>query len=329
MIPAPPFTQPTRADILAAAGRLDGAAVRTPLLESDRLNDRLGGRVLLKAECLQRTGSFKFRGAYNFLSRLEDGEKARGVVAYSSGNHAQGVALAARLLGISATIVMPSDAPAIKIANTRSDGAEVVLYERSDGNRAQVARAIVEETGGVLVPPFDHPWIMAGQGTVGLEVADQVAALGIEPDLMIVPTSGGGLVGGCALALEAPYPDLAVHTVEPDGYDDTALSLAAGERVEITPSGPSICDALLLEIPGALTFEVNKNRLAPGYSVSDAEAGAAVARAFHDLKVVLEPSGAAPLAVLLSGKERLDGRTAVLVGSGGNVDPGLFKQLLA
>ena len=315
---------PTVADIEAAAARLRGIAVRTPLLESEALNERAGGRVLLKAECLQRTGSFKFRGAYNTISQID----ARAVVAYSSGNHAQGVAAAARLLGRAATLVMPADAPAIKVKNTRAYGAEVRLYDRARESREAIGAAIAARTGAALIKPYDDPRIVAGQGTAGLEIAEQARDGGAAPDLALVPCGGGGLIAGCALALTTAYPGIAVYAVEPDGLDDTRRSLEAGERVANAPGATSICDALLLPTPGELTFALNQKLLAGGLTVSDDEVRSAIAFGFRRLKLVLEPGGAVALAAVLSGKLPLAGRTAAVVLSGGNVDPALFAAAI-
>jgi threonine dehydratase len=316
-------------DIAAAARRLEGHVVLTPLLESPAINARLGGRLLVKAEPLQRTGSFKFRGAFNALSQLAPQQRRAGVVAYSSGNHAQGVAAAAQSLGIRATIVMPADAPAIKIANTRSWGAEVVLYDRLAESREAIARRIALERGAAIVPPFDDAQVMAGQGTAGLEMAQQAKALGIRLEAVVVPCGGGGLTAGCALALRALCPGIAVHTAEPRGFDDTRRSLLAGERVANEPGASSICDALQAPMPGKLTFEINRRHVASGFAVSDDEVLDAMATAFAELKLVLEPGGAAALAAVLSGKLDTRGRAVAVVASGGNVDAATFARALA
>jgi threonine dehydratase len=311
---------PSFAEVEAAAERLRGVAVRTPLLESAALDAQAGGRVLLKAECLQRTGSFKFRGAYNAISQVD----ADAVVAYSSGNHAQGVAVAARLLGKAATIVMPADAPAIKIENTRAYGAEVRLYERNRESREAIGAEIAARTGAALIRPYDDPQIIAGQGTAGLEIVEQAKACGMEIDVALVPCGGGGLIAGCGLALTKALPGIAIYAVEPDALDDTRRSLEAGERVGNAPGISSICDALLLPTPGELTFAINRQLLAGGLTVSDDEVRGALAFAFRHLKLVLEPGGAVALAAVLSGKLPLEHRTAAVVLSGGNVDPALF-----
>ncbi len=320
---------PTVGDIEAAAGRIAGAAVETPLLESPALNERLGGRVFIKPESLQRTGSFKFRGAYNKLKRLsEQGAAAGGVVAFSSGNHAQGVAAAAELLGIKAAIVMPADAPAIKIANTRGYGAEVVLYDRAREDREAIARKLAKDRGAAIVAPYDDPDIIAGQGTVGLEIARQATARAADLDAALLPVSGGGLISGTALALKAHWPDLRVLACEPAGFDDTARSLVAGRRVAIEEGGMTICDGLQASTPGRLTFALNQRLLAGGLTVADEDVLSAMAFAFRVLKLVVEPSGAVCLAALLSGKLDCRGRRIALVISGGNVDAGMFRRAL-
>jgi threonine dehydratase len=315
---------PTFADVEAAAERLRGVAVRTPLLESDVLNQRVRGRVLLKAECLQRTGSFKLRGAYNAISQVD----ADAVVAYSSGNHAQGVAAAARLLGKSATIVMPADAPGIKIESTRAHGAEVRLYDRHAESREAIGAEIATRTGAALIRPYDDPRIIAGQGTVGLELAEQARERGVRIDLTLAPCGGGGLIAGCALALTKAVPDVAIYAVEPAGLDDTRRSLETGAREVNAPGATSICDALLVPTPGELTFALNRRLLAGGLAVHDDEVRSAIAFAFRHLKLVLEPGGAVALAAVLANKLPLEGRTAAVVLSGGSVDPGLFAAAI-
>jgi threonine dehydratase len=320
---------PTFADVEAAARRLAGHAVLTPLLESPLLNDRLGGRLLVKAEVLQRTGSFKFRGAFNRISLIPEAERPRGVVAFSSGNHAQGVAAAARFLGIPATIVMPSDAPAIKVANTREWGARVVLYDRWKEDREAIGAGISAETGATLVRPYDDPYIMAGQGTIGLELADQAGAIGARLDAVLAPCGGGGMISGIALAIAARCPGTRVYAVEPAGFDDTTRSLAAGERLSNAAGASSFCDALLAPMPGELTFAVNSTHLAGGFAVTDAEVAAAMAVARDHFKLVVEPGGAVALAAVLSEKISIAGKTMAVVCSGGNVDPEVYAQALA
>ena len=317
-------TLPTRDDVLAAARRLDGHAIRTPLLRSPALDARCGRTVLLKAETLQRTGSFKFRGAFNAVSLIPEERRAAGVVAPSSGNHAQGLAEAARLHGLACTIVMPADAPAIKVARTKALGATVRPYDRASEDRLAIARSIADETGATLVPPFDHPHVIAGQGTCGLEIGADAEALGLAPDAVLVCCSGGGLAGGIGLAL----PGVDTFAVEPAGFDDMTRSLASGQRESNPSPTGSICDALLVATPGEITFEVARSALAGGLVVSDAEALAAVAFAFEELKLVVEPGGAVALAALLFDRVPERYRTIAVVLSGGNVDPRLFADAI-
>jgi threonine dehydratase len=319
----------TLADIEDAARRLSGHALETPLLESPALNAMLGGRVLVKAETLQRAGAFKFRGAYNRLSRLTGAAALRGVVAFSSGNHAQGVALAARLLGMPALIVMPADAPRVKIDATTAYGAQIRLYDRASESREAIAEALAAERGAVVVPAFDDALIIAGQGTVGLEIADQAAAIGARIDLLLGPVGGGGLMAGVSEAVKACSPETQVFGVEPDGFDDTRRSLAAGERQGAPPAPRSLCDALESPMPGVLTFPMLMRNLAGVETVSDGEIAQAMRVAFATLKLVVEPGGAAALAAVLAGKPKLEGRTAAIILSGGNVDPALFARILA
>lgn len=320
---------PTFDDVRAAAERLEGLAVRTPLLESPALNELIGGRVLLKAETLQRTGSFKFRGAYNRISRIPESARGGGVVAYSSGNHAQGVAAAAAMLGLPAVIVMPSDAPAIKVANTRGYGAEVVFYDRFKESREEIGGALAAERGATLVRPYDDPQIIAGQGTCGLEVVEQARQRGLVLDTMLICCGGGGLTAGCALAFETLAPRTKLFAVEPAGYDDTRLSLEAGHPLPHGDAPGSICDALLTPRPGDITFAVNKPRLTGALAVTDDEVKAAMRYAFHTLKLVVEPGGAVCLAALLAGKAAAAGRVIGLTLSGGNVDAELYRAVLA
>jgi len=315
---------PSFEGVLDAARQIDGVAVRTPLIESPALNAVVGGRVLMKAENLQRAGAFKFRGAYNRISRLSDEEKRRGVVAFSSGNHAQGVAAAAALVGTPAIIVMPSDSPRVKVEGVIGFGGEVRLYDRWTESREEIGAAIATERGSVLVPPFDDPFIIEGQGTTALEMLDQTDA---PMDRLLCGASGGGLMAGINLVMAACSPDTEVLVVEPEAYDDTARSLAAGQRVGHPDGKPSICDALMAPMPGELTWPINR-RLAGAVTVSDAEVAEAVRFAFRHLKLVVEPGGAVSLAALLSGKAAAEGRVTGLILSGGNIDPGLFSEII-
>lgn len=316
-------------DIEAASRRLEGQAVRTPLLENSILNEQLGGRILLKPETLQRTGSFKFRGAFNRLSLLDEEQRRKGVVAYSSGNHAQGVAAAARILGIGCTIIMPEDAPSLKVSNTRGYGAEVVLYDRKTESREEIAAGILERSGATLVRPFDDPQIIAGQGTCGHEIFQQAEELNASIDTMLVCCGGGGLTSGIALASHNMSPGTRIYAVEPEGFEDTARSLAAGKRLENDPRADSICDALLTPTPGEITFPLNQQLLAGGLAVSDDEVRQAMVFAFRNLKLVVEPGGAVCLAALLSGHFEAAGNTVAITLSGGNVDPDFFAGVIA
>jgi threonine dehydratase len=322
-------TLPTAADVDAAAERLKGVAVRTPLINAPVLDECVGARVFLKPETLQRTGSFKFRGAYNKLSTIPADRRGGGVVAYSSGNHAQGVASAARLLGMRAVIVMPADAPRAKRERTKALGAEVVLYDREREDRAAIARRIAEERGATLVPPFDDPLIIAGQGTIGREIVEDLAALKLKPDVVLVGCSGGGLAAGIALGVKARAPEAMFYTVEPEEFDDTRRSFLSGQRERNARMSGSICDALLTNTPGEITFPINRSLIGQGLTVSDAEVGRAVRYAFEELKLVVEPGGAVGLAAMLAGKLDLRGKVAVGVLSGGNVDAELFAKLIA
>ena len=328
--PSPCDPSPDVPQIEAAAQRLAGHAVLTPLLESPELNARTGGRILIKPETLQRTGSFKFRGAFNKISRLAEApERPGAIVAYSSGNHAQGVAAAAGLRGFPAVIVMPADAPAIKLANTRAYGAEVVTYDRHRDSREAIAETIVVERGGVLVRPYDDSDIIAGQGTVGWELANQAADRGVTLDAALVPCGGGGLTAGCALALSARSPGTRVYAVEPEGFDDTRRSLEAHRRLPNEAGARSFCDALMAPMPGELTFPINDRLVAGGLAVSDAEVTQAMAFAFRVLKLVVEPGGAVALAAVLAGRIDCRNRTVAVICSGGNVDPETFCRALA
>jgi threonine dehydratase len=322
-------TLPTAADVEAAAKRIAGVALRTPLISSPVLDAVTGARVFLKAETLQRTGSFKFRGAYNRISSIPPERRSAGVVAYSSGNHAQGVAAAARLCNMPAVIVMPSDAPKPKQQRTAALGAEVVLYDRDREDRAAIARDIAVKRGAVLVPPFDDPYVIAGQGTAGREIVEDLDRLGLKPEIVVVGASGGGLIAGIALAIKARVPEAKFYSAEPEGFDDTARSFKSGKRETNARMSGTICDALMTATPGVITWEINRKLVGEGVSASDEEVGRAVAFAFRELKLVVEPGGAIGLAALLAGKLDVKGKIVVAVLSGGNVDPELFNRLIA
>jgi threonine dehydratase len=324
---SPPM--PTAQDVDAAAQVLAGIALRTPLIASPALDALTGARVFLKAETLQRTGSFKFRGAYNKLASIPREQRAGGVVAFSSGNHAQGVAAAARLLSMPAVIVMPADAPLGKRARTAALGAEVVLYDRAGEDREAIARDIAGKRNAVLVPPYDDPLVIAGQGTVGREIVEDLAALGLVPDVIAVTASGGGLTAGIALAVTSRVPRVRLYTAEPAGFDDHARSFASGTRERNAALTGTICDALMARMPGELTFAINRALVGAGVVATDPEVAAAMAFAFHELKLVVEPGGAVGLAALLAGKVDVKGKIAVAVLSGGNIDPELFHRLVA
>ena len=328
-MPKPPNDLPTIAGIRQAAERIKGEAVRTPLLASPALAGRLGGNVLLKCETLQRTGSFKFRGAYNALAALAPKERAKGVVAMSSGNHAQGVAEAARIFGIAATIVMPVDAPDIKRAGVIGRGGRIVDYDRAREDREAVAAKVLAAEGGTLVHPYNDRNVIAGQGTIGLEVADDAEALGITPDAVLIPCGGGGLSAGIGTALRARSPDTDLFIVEPRDFDDYGRSLAAGTILANRSASGSVCDALLAPSPGAIGFALNQNNLTDAFAVSDEEALAAVAYAFRELKLIVEPGGAVALAALLAGRFDCRGRTVIAVLSGANIDDAILARALA
>lgn len=316
-------------DVEAAAERLADVIVETPLLWNAELDARAGGRVWLKPELFQEIGSFKIRGAYNLMSMLTAGQAAKGVVAWSSGNHAQGVALAGRLLGIRTAIVMPEDAPAAKLESTRRLGGEVITYDRYSDDREAIAREIAAQRDAALVPSYEHPDIVAGQGTVGLEIAQQSEALGKPAEQVLIPCSGGGLTAGCAIALTQRLPGVRVHPVEPEFYDDTTRSLAAGERVRVGQSTTSICDALLVGSPGKLNFEIMRDLAAPGLVVTEDEVRQAMRFAFRYLKLVVEPGGAVGLAAVLAGRLETRGKVTAVILSGGNVDRELFAAIQA
>lgn len=312
--------------IEAAAARIAGHVLHTPLLSSPFLDEITGRKVLVKAECLQPIGAFKLRGGWSALSALSPGERTRGVIAYSSGNHAQGVALAARAHGSPCVILMPADAPEVKIANTRALGAEVVLYDRGTGDRDAIGAALAEDRGLTLVRPFDDPQVIAGQGTTGLEIAAQAAAAGVTAADVLVPCGGGGLASGIALALEAKAPGLRVRTVEPEGFDDTARSIASGQIERNARMTGTVCDAIVTPSPGQLTFPILARLCGPGIAVSDDQALAAMATAFNRLRIVLEPGGAVALAAALYRPEAVAGDAVIVVATGGNVDPAIHRK---
>lgn len=310
-----------------AARQIAGHAVRTPLVESPALNERLGGRILLKCETLQRAGAFKFRGAWNRISRFSPDELQRGVVAYSSGNHAQAVACAARMMGTSAVIVMPADSPAVKVAGVRAFGGEVRMYDRYTESREDIGEEIARTRGSVLVRPFDDPFVIEGQGTIGLEIMEELQAQGLTLDQLVCGASGGGMIAGINLAMEALSPETPVIAVEPRDYNDMQLSIAAGERLPYAPAPGTICDALMTDRPGELTFPINR-RVDRVETVTDAEVAQAVRFAFSELKLVVEPGGAVSLAAALTGKVETRDRTTAVILSGGNVDPALFAAII-
>ncbi len=315
--------------IRAAAERLRGHARVTPLLSSPFLDEIAGRRVLVKPECLQHTGSFKYRGARSALSAMDPDLRARGVIAFSSGNHAQGIAKAAAEFASPAVIVMPSDAPAMKIANTRDYGAEVVLYDRATEDRDRIGAALAVERGLTLVKPFDEPQVIAGQGTVGLEIAQQAAAAGVYDAQVLVCCGGGGLTSGIALALAADAPGLKVRPVEPEGFDDVKRSLESGQIASNARATGSICDAIITPSPGEITFPILAAHCGPGLTVSDDECLRAMAAAFARLKLVIEPGGVVALAAALYHPEAISGDSVIVVATGGNVDAGLYAEALA
>ncbi|WP_170434339.1 threonine ammonia-lyase [Ruegeria arenilitoris] len=314
--------------IEAAAVRLQGHARETPILTSPFLDELAGRRVLVKPECLQHTGSFKFRGAWSAISALDSEARKRGVIAYSSGNHAQGVAHAATLHGVQSVIIMPSDAPALKIKNTRALGAEVILYDRANESREEIGEALSRERGLTLIRPYDEPQVIAGQGTVGLEVARQARDLGVTDADVLVCCGGGGLTSGVALALEKHAPGLRARPCEPEGFDDVKRSLASGSVQTNNAAAGNICDAILTPRPGDITFPILRRLCGPGLAVSEDEALRAMALAFLRLKVVLEPGGAVSLASALFRKNEIQGDAVIVVASGGNVDPQVFARAL-
>ena len=311
---------PSHEDVTAAALRLAPYIVHTPLLRSPYLDQLVGGQLLIKAECLQLTGSFKIRGAFNRILCMTADEKQAGVVAWSVGNHGQALAFAGRQLGVRVTIVMPSDAAAVKIAGTKRWGAEIVFYDRLTESREEIGHEIARRTGAHIVPPYNDAHVIAGQGTAGLEAIKDALNIGIRPDRLLACTGGGGLIAGCALAAEAMGSGVMLHSVEPQGYDDTARSVAANDLVVNDPSQPSICDALMTVTPGEIPFAINRHRLAPGIAVTDNEVREAVRVALRELKIVVEPGGAAALAAALSRPDLSRGASTIVIVTGGNLD---------
>ncbi|WP_296105885.1 threonine/serine dehydratase [uncultured Agrobacterium sp.] len=315
--------------IEAARQRMNGEAIRTPLMSSPFLDEIAGRKVLVKPECLQRTGSFKFRGGWSAVSALEPEVRKRGVIAFSSGNHAQGVALAASLHGVPAVIIMPRDAPKIKIENTKAYGAEVVLYDRANEDRDAIGAKLSEERGLTLIRPYDEPLVIAGQGTVGLEIAEQAQEAGIEKAEVLVCCGGGGLTSGIALALEAKAPGFKVRTAEPEHFDDVARSLASGKIERNAALSGSICDAIITPQPGNITFPILKRLCGAGIAVTEEEALRAMVLAFQRLKIVVEPGGAVALAAALFHGDELETDTVIAIASGGNVDAAIMADALS
>jgi threonine dehydratase len=315
--------------IREARERLDGAVRRTPMLSSPFLDEIAGRRVFVKAECLQHTGSFKFRGGWSALSGLTPEDRKRGVIAYSSGNHAQGVTHAAQLHGVPSVIIMPKDAPALKIANTKALGAEVVLYDRYSEDRESLGSRIASERGLTLIRPYDEPLVIAGQGTTGLEIAEQAEENDVTKADVLVCCGGGGLTSGIAVALADTMPDLRVRPVEPEGFDDVFRSLESGLPETNDPKNRSICDAIVTNAPGEITFPLLKEHCGRGLVISDNEALKTVAHAFLRLKLILEPGGAVALAAALFRKNEIEGDAVIVVATGGNIDPAMFAKALA
>ena len=315
-------------DVQKAAVRIKSQIIRTPLLESPHLNAIIGGRLLVKAEPLQRTGSFKIRGAFNTLLQLSEAERANGVLAYSSGNHAQGVACAAETLGVKATILMPEDAPNVKVENTKSYGATVIHFNRYIENREKIGENLAKESGATLVKPYDDARVIAGQGTIGLEIVEQLRELGLSPDTVIAPGGGGGLIAGLSLAIKSEFPLADIYSAEPEHYDDTAKSLLSKRIVSVEANHKTICDAVMTPEVGELTFSIICNLLKGGLVVTDKETRNAMLHAFNRLKLVVEPGGCVALAALLSKKIDARDKTVVVICSGGNVDAAIFSEIL-
>ena len=319
---------PSFKDVVSAAEKISDFAVKTPLIRCDDLSERLSANIYVKPECLQRVGAFKFRGAFNRLSRLSDEERKRGVVAFSSGNHAQGVALSAKLLGIDATIVMPEDSPKMKLENTKNYGAKVITYDRENESREEIADQISKETGAIVVPSFEDFYIISGQGTVALEAVKQASDDGIKFDTYISPVGGGGLISGCSLAVKELSPDTEIYGVEPEEFNDVQRSLESGKIERNVKNAGSICDAILTPEPGPMTFDIMNRNLSGVLTISDHEALVAVKYAWEKMKLVAEPGASAGLAALLAGKIDVKGKTVCLILSGGNIDEETFSEAL-
>ncbi len=322
--------RPVTADgVRKAAERIKGHAIRTPLIENEMLNEEAGGRVLVKAEVLQLGGSFKYRGAFNRISQLSAEQLEKGVLAWSSGNHAQGVARAARHFKTPAKIIMPTDAPELKIEQVRKFGAEIIFYDRYTEDREEIAKPIIEETGMALAPSYDHPDIIEGQGTLALESVEDARALGVELDAFIICCGGGGMTSGCATILEDISPSTEVWIAEPEGFDETWASIQKGERLTADITQHTICDAIATPTPGRLTFPIMQRLVRGGVTLSEPEVEHAMVFAFKHLKLVVEPGGAVALAAILTGKFDGRGKTTALTLSGGNIDPPLYSSILA
>lgn len=322
---------PTFEDVLQASDRLRGHTKPTPLIRSDVVDGLTGLSVWFKPECTQKVRAFKYRGAFNRLSAMSYGERRRGVVAFSSGNHAQGVARAAKELGMSAIIVMPTDAPNVKVQGVKRDGGEIIFYDRHTESREDIASRISEEQGRIIVPSYDDPYIIAGQGTTGLEIAQEAHSRGIEFDGLVTPAGGGGLCAGISLAMMALSPATQIFATEPQDYNDHQLSFIAGERVKVMSSSPTVCDAIMTPMPGELTFPINHKSLTDVFTVTDDESLAAVAVAHRELGLTVEPGGAVGLAATLNGsfKPHPKIKTLCVVLSGGNIDPIVLQQALS
>ena len=321
--------EPSYTDIVSAAREIREHIRPTPLLRSHVLDELSGGHVVIKTETLQRTGSFKFRGAFNKIRSLTGQSANANVVAWSSGNHAQAVAAAARIYGFSSTIVMPQDAPRAKVEGTLKQGGEIIFYNREKENRETIGKRVAKEKGALIVPPYDDVHVISGQGTVGLEAASQALMENMVPDIALIPCGGGGLIAGCAIALKTHFPSIKIHPVEPQGFDDTTRSLAAKKRMKNSTGVSSICDSLLISMPGKVTFKINLEHLSEGIVVTDDQVESAMRFAFRHLKLIVEPGGAVGLAALLKNITSYQNKTVLLVLSGGNVDEAVYRRILS